>query len=280
MKKKMKENNIEIILNENVKDLVANNKNITSVITTNKKIYGKNFILCLPPKSIYDMDATLINKDFVDKTNYDTYISVVYHWVDDLKLENICHTKQVLWPACSSKTWGFPKSDWGLSFIIMSNYTKFEESKTVISATISINEKSKNNNKTPNECSEKELLDEIFNQLKTNFKSLPKPDKVVFNGSYKKDGIWYSKDTAFISTEHGYIDFKMDYDNLYNCGTHNGYSTFNFTSMESSVQNAMILLNKLEKMEFTNHNILTLRKVVLLICLLIVLYLIKIKKYY
>jgi len=69
---------------------------------------------------------------------------------------------------------------------------------------------------------------------------------------YYKDGKWKTKDNAFIMSKNKntFIPFQSnDYKNLYNVGTHNGYSKYYFTSMESAVTNALELLNKLEPLE-------------------------------
>lgn len=47
-------------------------------------------------------------------------------------------------------------------------------------------------------------------------------------------------------TKYGYKDFISNYHNLYTCGPHNGYSLYNFNSLESAVVNATTLLHKLE----------------------------------
>jgi hypothetical protein len=50
-----------------------------------------------------------------------------------------------------------------------------------------------------------------------------------------------------MTTTHGYIPNRsVLYDNLYNCGVQNGNSTYSFTSMESSVANAVHLATELQ----------------------------------
>jgi hypothetical protein len=258
---KLLENNVDIILNEGVVNFTREDKQIISVVTVNKTIYGKKFILCMPPMQIYDLTQNINAfdkkfKDFAEKTNYETYIAMTFHWKDDLQLNSV---------------WGFPKTDWGLAFIVLSDYMKFDESKTVISVCISIQEKSKNINKTPNECSEKELIKEVFEQLQISFPGLIYPTTITFDNK-KIDNKWKSKDTAFISTIYGYISNETNYVNLYNCGTHNGHHDYNFTSIESSVENAFYLLDKLENYKIKTRPIFTVRYfMVILICMFILL---------
>jgi hypothetical protein len=52
---------------------------------------------------------------------------------------------------------------------------------------------------------------------------------------------------AFMTTTRGYMpNQSVLYDNLYNCGVQNGNSTYSFTSMESSVANAVHLATELQ----------------------------------
>ena len=168
------------------------------------------------------------------ETAYIDYISVSFHW--DKKLE-------------LPKIYGFPKSSWGVAFVVLSNYMSFEQdvSKTVISAAVTISDvKSKNNNKTANECNEKELIDEITLQLKEAYKDLPEPTKVILSPGVKYNSnkkAWISEDTAFILTANkGFLPFQNNIvKNMYNLGTHNGKNYYKFTSMESAVSNSVIL---------------------------------------
>ena len=50
-----------------------------------------------------------------------------------------------------------------------------------------------------------------------------------------------------MTTTHGHVPNRsVLYDNLYNCGVQNGNSSYSFTSMESSVANAMHLATELQ----------------------------------
>jgi hypothetical protein len=76
-----------------------------------------------------------------------------------------------------------------------------------------------------------------------------------------------------MTTKYGYIDFNSDkYTNLFNCGVHNGKSSYSFTSLESSVANAVELLYKLvpeSKNDIKIREAVTLRVVLLIIFLLL-----------
>ena len=196
-----------------------------------------------------------------DDTNYITYIPIAFHWRKKLDLKRI---------------WGYPQTSWGVGSIVMSDYMDFsdERSKTVISAIVSKPEKSDLLNKTPDEVSDKdELIKEVFRQLNTVYKNLPIPDHIVMTQNYHDGEKWIPEHTAFMTTKYGYLDFKSPtINNLYNCGVQNGKSSYSFTSMESSVVNAIALVRELipeSKKEWEIKNGTTLRSVILIIIILV-----------
>jgi hypothetical protein len=229
---KLLNNNTDILLNTEVKELLFNNGKVSGVVIDDAKFNAESVILAIPPEHILKLlkfNGYFNNEleRWVELTKYNPYKSIAYHW--DKKV-NI------------SKIWGFPQSEWGIAFIVLTDYMDFNDSRsqTVISTTISIFDKrSKYLNKLPNECTEQELKDEVFRQLKEilNLPSMHKYTDAVINKT---------NDKAFVMTQHGAIPFKLT-DNLYTVGTHNGFSDYAFTSMESAVTNAMHLSNYLLK---------------------------------
>jgi len=229
------ENNVDILLNSTVDKINIVNNKVISVNQNNEEIFGDVFVLATPPASFIDLlnDQTINTftdnfKEFVEKTNYNNYISIIFHW--DIKLQ-------------LNLVYGFPKSDWGLAFIVLSDYMKFDTSKTVISTAITIpNYKSITLNKSANQCTKDEIIKEAFNQLKQSFPNLPDPTHAkISSGDYYKDDQWNTIDKAFISTNL-YLPFKSKTIlNLYNLGTQNGKHIYQFTSLESAVTNAVYL---------------------------------------
>ena len=164
---------------------------------------------------------------------------------------------------------------------------QFEESnsKTVISTAVTItNNKSSYNNKTADECTQEELINQIFLQLKEAYKDLPYPTDTVISPSVKYNNYnkkWETEDTAFITTSNeGYLPFKNDIiTNMYNLGTHNGKSYYKFTSLESAVSNAVILSKniypELNNKQYIKLNKLTsLSDVINLLIIILIIYLI------
>ena len=214
-------------------------------------IKGNKYILALPPKQLNKIilnssaknafgNINFMNK-WANNNSYFEYIPITLHWKKKLDLPKI---------------WGFPASDWGLAFIILSNYMKFkrnnelENSNTVISTAITFTDrKSSFTNKTADESNLIEIREEVMRQLRLSYPDISEPDYFLMSPQvYKNNGKWINSDTAFVSTpdKNQYLPFKsILYNNLYNCGAQNGTSNYHFTSMETAVTNAINLFNKL-----------------------------------
>ena len=268
-KDKLIDNGVDIFLDSHITNIEKYDKNITKIyINNNIELTASNYILAMPPYSIYSLikQHDILTNSFgnnfdkwVDETNYITYIPVIFHWNTQLKIKKI---------------WGMPKTEWGVGHIVLSDYIKFDDlrSQTVISTLITSFEKSKYLNVTPNELSDKNIIiKEVFRQLKTIISDLPEPSYSIMSENYYDIELnkWMPINSAFMTTKYGYINYKSQiYNNLYNCGVQNGNSLYSFTSLESSVQNSIELVHKLlpeSKNDFTQKNILTVRFILLVI---------------
>ena len=267
-------NGVDLFLNCEINNFITDeNNNITNIVVgqNNNIIAGNNYILAMPPYNINQLITKFesLQNAFGDNfnswskiTNYITYIPVVFHWNKKIKLEKI---------------WGFPETEWGIGHIVLSDYMDFEDnrSQTVISTLISKYDLSKYLNKTPDQIEDKEvIINEVFRQLKTILINLPDYDYAIMSHNYYQNNKWNSINTAFMTTKYGYINNKSKLiNNLYNCGVHNGLSSYSFTSFESSVVNAIELFHQLipeSKNDFKIKNIKTLRQSISEILLIIV----------
>lgn len=223
----------------------------------------KKLILAIPPVNMHSLlkNSNLENifdsedislKDFSNITNYNPYICITFQWKSPLQLEKI-H--------------GFPANDWGIVFNVITDYYSYNKYNTIITVAITIlDKKSKYLNKSVNEINNQDLIiQETFRQLNEVFKNkldmyssaLLNPNNVIENKN------WMSKDTAFINTINKFLPFDNTIQtNIYNCGTHNGKSKYNFTSLESAVSNSIELANKLEDINFPNKTPVKLRKII------------------
>lgn len=278
---------VKFMLNSKVVSLENDNSKIVSINTSDgTTIYADNFILATPPSNLLKIisnSTTQIKDSFgpinqlqkwVDHNRYFPYVSISFHWDTKLNLP---------------KAWGFPKSRWGVAFIVLTDYMDFNNpnSQTVISTCVTKpGTKSEKTDKTTHESSEEEVVNEVLRQLMLVYPNLPEPTTTMISPGDKKDQNkgkrWYTIDDAYMMTTdavNGYpIKFQSKlFSNLYSLGTHNGYSTYHFTSMESAVTNATILANKILNKNYPIHKPQSFTRtaiifVVLLILLLITAY--------
>jgi hypothetical protein len=239
---------VDIYLNSEVNDIhISNNgENVIEWISTSGtnhiRFYGSTFIFATPPYQINQIfQKTHLQTGFRNNfsewskdTNYITYIPVVFHWNKKFEM---------------AKAWGYPQTSWGVGYIVMSDYMEFDDtrSKIVISSLITMQNKSDYLDKTPNEISNQEvLINEVFRQLKTILGDIPMYDEAIMSQNIYNGKEWVPLHTAFMTTTKGYLPCRSNlYRNLYNCGVQNGKSDYVFTSMESSVVNAIELVYEL-----------------------------------
>jgi protoporphyrinogen oxidase len=268
--KNTKVENIEIKSNE-VSALFINSKFNSSI----NKIESKNYIFCIPPRPYTELlkNSNLQYKQeelITNENSYFNYLPIIFHWNKKLNLPKI---------------WGLSETDYGIGFIVLSDYMDFEDnrSKTVISTCITRpNSKSKYINKTANEINnEKELIDEVFRQLKESYNDLEEPTISILNPSIKRiNNEWIEIDTAYVrSYKQNYIKSKNEiYNNLYFVGAQNGNSYYSATAIESAVQNALHFLNEYvleKKNKIKIKQIITLIDVIKIILILIIFFLIR-----
>ena len=169
---------------------------------------------------------------------YLTYIPIVFHFNRRLNLP---------------KVWGFPASDWGIAFIVMTDYMDFKNinSKTVISCCISKpNSRSSATGKTPHQSTKNELIAETFRELKTVYPNLPIPSEALLSpGIFRNEHnmLWDTLDDSYIRAPNSKVLPQQSprFKNLFSAGTHNGLQLYHFTSMESAVTNAYQLVHQI-----------------------------------
>jgi hypothetical protein len=250
---KLYENNVDFMMNTQVLTLDGtDNKNVDYItVVNNNKIYkikSKRFIMCIPPKPIENiLNKSILYKDsfgelskfqkWVNNSTYMNYIPITFHWNKELELQ---------------KVWGFPKTEWGIAFIVLTNYMNFNDecSKLVISTCVTKTDTvSSFTNKTANQSNEDELKKEVVRQLKISFPELPEPSNSILHpGTIKYENKWIEADTAYIETYNSkpLPAFSSTTQNLYQVGTQNGNSIYSFTTMESAITNAIVFSNILE----------------------------------
>jgi hypothetical protein len=194
---------------------------------------------------------------FQHETQYLPYISVIFHWRTKLNVP---------------KVWGYPRTSWGVGNIVLSDYMDFNDprSRTVISAVITMPDAPSDNvdlKVAANDVGDKRgVMNEVFRQLKQIYPDLPQPDyQFLTQSAYDADQRrWVPFNHAFMTTTHGYVPNRSElFINLYNCGVQNGNSSYSFTSMESSVVNAIHLAKELQpELVDLNANVTNVREAV------------------
>ena len=194
---------------------------------------------------------------FQHETQYLPYISVIFHWRTKLNVP---------------KVWGYPRTSWGVGNIVLSDYMDFNDprSRTVISAVITMPDAPSDNvdlKVAANDVGDKRgVMNEVFRQLKQIYPDLPQPDyqfltQSAYDANQRR---WVPFNHAFMTTTHGYVPNRSElFVNLYNCGVQNGNSSYSFTSMESSVVNAIHLAKELQpELVDLNANVTNVREAV------------------
>jgi predicted NAD/FAD-dependent oxidoreductase len=227
-------NNTTFMCNTQVTKVLCDKKML--IVNHATPIVFEKLIFAIPPVQLVSILNNLEIQyafgsqfhSFAIDTAYLEYISITFHFNHKLNLP---------------KVYGFPKSDWGLCFIIQSDYTEIEQSGTVISCSVTMHNKSTVLNKLPNECSKKELTDEVFRQLTLAFPDLPYPSCVIQKESTYQNNKWIMNHQSFLLTRHGTLqpESKQYPEWLFTCGSHNGNSTYAITSLESALSNAFAL---------------------------------------
>jgi len=274
-------NKVNFEINNGVNKIIAkkDKKEIEKIILADgKEIKGDKFIFAIPPENLSNLlnkcdDINIKNafgdylkfNDFAEKTKYDDYISITFHW--DSELPNLIDDVETL----NNNT------EWKLITINLSKHMKFKESKskTVISCAVIYSDvKSKYSNKTANECKDKEeLMINIYEQLRTIYKNIPKPTLYFINNYYdEKNKVWESNEVSFIKNpKFDYIPFTSSYNNLYTLGTHNGKHKYAFTSVESAISNSIKLSNIIFNQHRKIHKFFDIRDLIIVILSIIIL---------
>lgn len=274
LQKKLMYFKVDILLNSKVVDLYREERKITScMVIKNKEImqyYAKNFILAISPSSIINIisksnDYKIQNcfgdlkkfKRFAKKNECDNFINIMYYWNKKITFNKIS---------------GILNTRWGIFCVMLSDYIKFENyhPKTVVSVSITKKNVSPRLNKNPDQCTNEELIKETFIQMMSIYGKIPKYDNALLDKTKTHNATFYHN--------NGILEEYSKFNNLYNCGRHNGYyyNDYPFTSIESASINALHLYKKLNKIDGKNYKIILpngfRKNMLVIIILLIIMY--------
>jgi len=225
----------------NTKVLELHNSKKVVVCKNDKNRWLESFDVCIlavTPSALQNITGvpalfSQLTPEWVEKSKYIDYIPVVLHFKQQL-------------PHVVVNTYGFPETEWGIVFVVTSAYFD-HPSHGIVSTTITRpNVKSKHIQKCANECTEIEIVTEVYRQPGgSNFFPplwrgfiTPGTKFIVHNGV----GKWVANDNAFIAAAGvDYMPFESNDPSIFTVGTHTGHSWYQFSSMESAVSNAIAL---------------------------------------
>jgi protoporphyrinogen oxidase len=264
----LKHNNVHFKLNTSIDKIIKdeNDKNKIIAVMTNKneEIKANRFIFAIPPSNLTKIISDKNLEKYAKETEYNDYISLTFHWDYDLHLNP--NTNDFI-----------TNTEWGLICMNMSEYMKFKESKskTVISIALVLpDNKSLYSNKTAHECNdEKQLFEEVYQQLLKVYKNIAKPNLYFINNYYdKNEKKWKSNEKSYVKIPNmNYMDFKINnYSNAFTLGTHNGKHKNSFTSLESAVSNSIQLANVIYKKKYKIKRCFDLRDLIIVLLAFII----------
>jgi len=245
---------------------VMNINNEDSITLTDERIVtASKFYFTVPPENIvkiarFSFDKNLFGefnklKEWSQLTRYNNYIPITFHWDVAIDLPVI---------------WDYPQYDWGIMSIILSDFFKSGESKTLISTSLSVlDQPSQVTGKTANETVDVDtLIAETFRQLQISYPELPKYSRAILSpGVYHNGQKWLTQDSAFMLTSDGYWTAANKYPSIEWVGIHQGNSEYAFTAFQTACDNSLVALGMTPKRLWT---ILDVLKILLLIFVIVI----------
>ena len=247
--------NITILKNTKVIKLIENKNSIKSVYIKDllnnnyKTIDCDKIILCTQSNNLYpllksgsyNLKNNWMNQNKMKLWSENTYYSgfgFQLHFDKVVKYKNeFCWSCQDDWTVII-----LPVSKW------LKKFSKDPLVKTVWSCCIvDMETKSKNINKTANECELQEVIDECLHQINKAYK-IPKPYKITTGRGLKKENNkWLSKNTGYTKKNYEDLEMKGRINNLYalGCFTKNNRSII--AHMGTAIEATVNYLNNYEK---------------------------------
>lgn len=241
----LKSRGVDIVCDADVRGLTVSGGRVTG-LRLGKGVVdagAAKIILAMPPKALCDVIQNSDAKDafgdldavrqWANDTAYLTYVTFCLHWASPVQIP---------------KVWGFPRAEWGVGFIVMTDYMQFGDARsaTVLSCAITFPERiSSVTGKTVHQSTMDEVVRDAFRQLNL---SVPFPDRYVASPDLVSvDGKWTTDDSAFVTSvgRARSLGPCSSIPNLFSLGTHNDRHRFRATTVESAVSNAWELATSL-----------------------------------
>jgi hypothetical protein len=232
-KSKLDQCGVKFLMGTKVRKILVSKGQVIGLSTfSDTTISAKSVILAVPPVEMYEIlsvsgisDTFGFDNSWATATNYIPYQNISFYWKNDV-LANV------------PRVHGFTKSEWGIVFIVLSDYFNDSNNPQIKSTLISVCTTIPENYQQQN-LTQSDFINSVFEQLKKSYPNLPLYDNAIMN---------IETDTAYLAAAGtGTISHQGNIKNLYNVGTHNGNNYYAFTSMESAISNAIHLVDEIEE---------------------------------
>lgn len=208
-----------------------------------RSIRANNVVLAIPPSAIVSsniqfgknirsnadyQNSFLTNEAFLRDTAYIPYICITFHWTSTphaSRPDGIISATEYF--SNRKDIYGFPKSAWGIAFIVLSDYmlfdrdqTKSKETVVVISCAVSVIDRPNESGRSANDISDpKAIIDEVYDELLKAFCPGSRLDDIICrrhndgNQADNYDAKKYLREivqapTAAIMSPHNYYDIN------------------------------------------------------------------------
>ena len=233
---------VTILEQTHVHEILHDRGNAVGVrLGSNKVIHGNRIILAMPPISTVPLlRASYLTEPgfetYAKLTKYEPYWSVAFHYdTDAAVLDHV----------------GMKSTPWGLVYIEMP-FTD-EPFRIVSVAATKWDVPSPKTGKTLRTMQKERLDGEIIKEIQRQLPVSREPKAVVVpRGVHRDHSFVAAANTSFM---HPRLTCCKG---LYSVGTHNGQSTYNFTSIESAVQNALSFCDRRKEESLTVSGIIRL----------------------
>lgn len=250
-----KKGNVTILKETRVTGIEQHNSKFTLLVKNTNYGYddkrmGDKVFLCTQSNGLYPI---LINSSPTIRNNW-MPIDKMKEWSNNtfysgfgfqIHFDKIVHFKNEWCWSCNG--------DWTVIILPVSNwlkkYSNDPDIKTVWSCCIvDMDTKSKRINKTANECTHDEVIDECFFQIKDKYK-IPSPKiTTTSSGLQKINNKWISKNTGYTKSTYDDLPMKGNIDNLFALGCFTETSKNHLAFMGGAVDATAHYLDKYEKL--------------------------------
>jgi Flavin containing amine oxidoreductase len=236
---------VDIRKNSTVSRITYDPQTLTATgiqLASGELLNASRIILAIPPMPLFELlrASNITEPDlegFAHATAYHEYLNVCLHFPPEVT---------PLFP--NEQHIGITSTPWGLIYIDYSTTIGETEKSSIVSVGISrLDVPGLVTGKTANECTQDEVIREILAQIPIADEKKQRLRHVNFSSGLKRTETgWDDDDDAFFAAVHTTsLPFTLrSLKRCYTVGCHNKQSTYNFTSMESAVQNALVFLGK------------------------------------